>query len=452
MSWGPNTNYAYVGVTNQLIGESAFKLFIDYLKPMATYDFKVSAATSCSDSSGNHNYVGSLTSTWTMIADSSNAWAGIVKDAAGSVPTYYPMPVWVTCNLAGGQLMNWTGTTGSNGVYSVSMGSYSGSACGSFSIIVYNSYCITTPSAQTGYDGEPFQYFYSQACSQYSGPLWSGHFNETIVTYAPQWMHFVIPQNFISPYYPAVLDFSNAFNGYSTLQFETGTSSTLTTEMSYSWSIGGGSGPTISGSSTTSAAYTIGTSGGVESTNGPLDYIVQQETTGMVLFDAFDRAWQQTEVTLFGPFLNGEPAAQNPNFQQPSSWLTPGTSAPDVYYVTDQSVNKVMDDVYLNDPGFFYTGSVATSTTIASGGSYSISFPLTVSLPGVGSVSVSVGAGWSQTSSTTYSSTLSWSAGEINGGSAVCIDVLGEGGSGNYADMVGIIEWTPGAGGSCIYP
>lgn len=427
LAWGPTTSYQYTAISNQGVGTSgAVTAFIDYLDPSTTYYYHAHAWTSCTDSSGTHQYTGdyyglfTTGSEATYVSHYGAVIRGVVYNANGNTA---PAGLQVEVQCAGGGPF-WQNTfTNAHGVYSITP-AYGASGCQS---VGYGYYLVEVKNIVA------------------AGIQWPGYWNESVVIWAVQFVNFYLPLNYVSPYFSEVLDFSNApAGGYSDLKFQTGTSSTLSTDLSYTWSLGGGSGPGFSGSSSSTTSYTVGAQGGVESTVGNLDYIIQQETSGTVEFNAIDRAWQQTSVVLSGPFLNGEFAQQNSNYVEPATWLKPGTNAPDTYYLT--SLGKPMQNVYDNVQGKFYVGEVTTSTTIASSGGYSVAFALGVSLPGVGSVGLNVGSGWSQTSSTTYSNTLDWTAGEPYGGSPICIDVFGQGGSGTYADMVGIYTWAPSQG------
>jgi hypothetical protein len=182
--------------------------------------------------------------------------------------------------------------------------------------------------------------------------------------------------------------------------------------------------------------------GGEGSTNGDLDYIAEYHTSGVVQFDAIYRSWAETAVTLYGPPYSAcFPSACDPSYTAPSDWLYPGTTAPDVYYLTDSQGFPIH-----NQPvtaGYYYKGGVTTTTTTASEGGYSVAFGLGVTLPGVGPVGLNAQAGWSQTSSTSYSQDLQWEVEVPSGGQPTCFDVFGQGGSVSQdtADIVGVWSW-----------
>jgi hypothetical protein len=436
LSWGLNTSYSWTAISNQSVGFIPDKTFLDFLDPSTKYYYHVHAWTTCTDGSGTHHYVGDYYGSWSTRADYMTSISGFVRNANGVAA---PNNVWVqaTCvNTYYGSFSSggYTGDT-SPGHYTISISGWqiaNYSMCNGILIQVLN--------------GEE--------------NLWTGFWNESVVVWMPQVVDFYLPSNYISPYFPAVLDFSNAAAGYSTISYSSGTSTSYTTSFEYSWSVGvGGTGG--SGTSSTSKTYSEGSSGGFQQQGGALDYIAQMETTGTVEFNAISRDWAMTQMTLYGGLLNGEPAAQNPNFVQPSDWLTPmamnqSSNTPKPYFIWNSGAGKYMEDVLDKTSGFYYTGGVTTSTTLSVTGGYSASFGLSPSLPGVGSVSLSVGAQWSQSSSTTYTQELTYSVGMPYGGSPICFDVIGQGGSSSptstTADMFGIYVWSPNAQGGCSTP
>jgi hypothetical protein len=435
VSWANSTIYneGYYSSTED-VGSST-SIYINFLEPSTTYHFQIAGEASC--------YLpGDAYGTGATSSDTVTTFSGTVKDPNGALPPTNLL-VLASCVLQG--MWNSRSLNGSTWAKVTSSGSYSMSEPQWF-----NTHTNTWYACTNGGGGYSINVVNSPdtiiAGGNFENPQWVGHWNETVVTWAPQVVDFVLPLNYVSPYFPVILDFSDAPAQYSNIAFTSGTTSTLTTALTYSFSLGGG-GFTGSYSTTTSDTFSVGSSGGVSSSVGNLDYIIQRETSGTVEFDAIYYSWSLPAVNLYGAYLNGEPAQQNPSYMQPLSWLVPG--AQNEYYLVDQSVEKTMQDVLISAPGQDYTGTVTTETTTASTGDFGVSFSMPVALAGAPSLTIGVSAGWSQTSSTTYTNTLSWSVGVPgSGGSALCVDVFGQGGTFPDADMIGIYTWAP-VNGAC---
>jgi hypothetical protein len=449
LNWGNTSAYEFHEYNISGSG-GAYTVFLNYLAPNTTYYYEIWAGPPASTC--DINWIGGLyAASFSTGADLMSAISGVVTDQTGAEFSQGGLYVQASC-------LDMPSGASNVPIYAVT------SPSGGYSLVGAPSYYsgalhYVCPSG-------PFDVQIINQVTQYTSGLtikdssqWPGHWNETVAVWAPQVVDFVLPSDYLSPYFPAVLDFSNAAANYSTIGYSTGTSTSYTTSLGYSWSVGSGSGPAFSGTSSTSSTYTEGASGGFEQEGGTLDYIVQRETSGTVEFNALSREWAETQVMLVGPLLNGEPAAQDSSFVQPSDWLSPmsmnqSSDTPAPYFVYNSGASKLMEDVLDSTPGFYYTGGVTASTTASATGGYSVSFGLTTSLPGVGSVTLSVGAQWSQTSSTSYTQELTYKVGmPATGGSPVCIDVIGQGGSGTTsADMFGIYTWSPNSEGKCTTP
>jgi len=123
-------------------------------------------------------------------------------------------------------------------------------------------------------------------------------------------------------------------------------------------------------------------------------------------------------------------------------------SATPIYYLNDPDIGLKMHNQVASAIGFYYKGAETVSTSVGVTSTYSVEFSLSAQLEGVGSANLGVGMTWSQTGSTTSSHTLDWSIGRALGEPAFCVDVFGEGGSGDHADMIGIYTWAL-VGGVC---
>jgi len=428
LSWGNASTEAIFHQNVAVSHSGGASAFLNYLEPSEQYDSVISIHAT-------GDVPSEIVSFWKTGSDHSLWINGTVYNAAGTTRTPSGMGVEVTCARPVGtnKFLYRSVETNSLGQYSVFLGQGGNGDPGNMTNCnvldngLYSGYNVSVLDTD-----------------------WPRYFNETIFTWNSQLVNFYLPHRFVSPYFPVVLDFSNAPAGYSMFEFTQGTETSLKTEFSYSWTLGGQAGPTgglFSGSSSNSTEFTEGSGGGVLSQNGTLDYVAQTYESGTVAFSALSRSWAQTALGLYlgKPHLyqNGTFAQKNRSFTPPVDWLTPSNVTPDnLYYLTAGNL-KLMDNVLLNQSGKGYYGYVTTSTTNSSSSGYGVTFSLTVGLPGVGSAGLSFGASWSQTSSTKNSQTLEWTILRPVGDPAICADVLGQGGHGKYADVLGIYTWTP---------
>jgi hypothetical protein len=278
-------------------------------------------------------------------------------------------------------------------------------------------------------------------CTDY----WQGHWNETIVVWAPQAVNFYLPSYTISPFIPQVLDFSNAPTGYDSISYQATFSTT--DNLTHDWSVSGGAvlSGEVSGSS--SASQTIQSGSGPGTSSGTIYWGAQyQNTTGMLLYNALYRHWNISSLVLLKPTSDG--FSSQYGVSPPPDDLEPGKLPSDAYYLLDP--NDLPYQNTYTPAGKGYAGELQTSTTVSTDSGVSIAFTLSADLPGAQAASFSAQTGWSQTTSTTSGWDLSWS---IGGANAECYDVFGEGGNPNSypvtnADFIGIYMWAP-VNGAC---
>jgi hypothetical protein len=376
LTWGPNTNYAFTALNNQGVGTTgSVTAFIDYLDPSATYYYHVHAWTSCTDSSGPHQYTGDYYGSWTQAADPSPApfnyyIQGTVRDTNGvSAPAN--IFVQATCEDGGGGFGNGT-KTNSAGYYSMNL--LMGNWCAN-----HGGYVVQVRNQVLNVNGG------------YSSQ-WGGRWNETIVIWAPQVVNFYLPLDYVSGFVPLTYDFTNS----SYVLFTVSGSSTFTTQEGYALSIQGAiSGVSVGGGTSYSASASATTQSTVPGVTGD-SFVMQQEysVTGTMVFNAVDGR----QVSLF------------PNFYQPSGTIGSGPTT-----VSDWLPRPACN----SDPGVVYCvdfeGSQPFSNSMSAGGSYTLGSSFnwgiseSVDIPGLGPVSASVTESYttSFTSSTSY--TISFS-------------------------------------------
>lgn len=403
-----------------------YSAFINFLEPSTTYTYEITA----NPISGTCYSVGTHTASWTSQSESvyygshGYTFYGQVTDAStGSpAPAYIAVEAWCLKNPAPTGGWFGYGYTNSEGQYSFS---------------VYN------PGTGEGY----CQSYGSGAAGAYvvvfgEANFWYSHWNETVVVWAPQAVNFQIPQVYASPYIPEVLDFDNAPDDYGSVSFQAEFSTTTTLE--HDWSVSGGVIAGGGSSGSTAVSQTTQSGSGPYTDSGTLDWGAEYKiTTGMVMFNAIYRTWNITSLSLTQ--LSSDGFSSQFGVSAPAE---PGTLPTGAYYLLDSNGAPFENRYTPADGG--YTGEVQTSTTVAVAYGSSISFSLSVPLPGAQSASFNVQTGWTQTSSTSAGWDLYWS---IGGPTAACYDVWGEGGNPNSypvtdADLIGIYYFAP-TNGAC---
>jgi hypothetical protein len=218
LSWGPTTAYQYNYVTGEGLGNSTpYVAFINYLAPSTAYYYEIQGWLSCKSSGVWHNYHGSYSSSWTTGSDSWNFISGTVVDVNDS--TGWPtMPIGIECNLgpestfhtaelgaeAGSGGPAGTGSNWVPNLYSYNITVPTDNACNSYTVTVYNSFCINSTSI--------FQYYWSSECGGDTGPLWEGHWNESITVPAPQFVNFGLPTT-VTTWIPLAMGFVHNSSG-----------------------------------------------------------------------------------------------------------------------------------------------------------------------------------------------------------------------------------------------
>ena len=433
LNFGLTTSYSWgvlSGATVSFAPSGTVRAFIDFLQPTTTYYFQVYAQYYCSDNSGAHWYIGTLGSSWTTSADKLSPFtvSGQVTNSKGQAGT--GLLVETSCTDPQGLPSYWT-ITNSAGKYSVSIPvlnvdtpqGWQYLPCpsgGGVLVSLVNSAQI--PPGGNGYTS-----------------MWLGYFNESIMILAQQVVNFVLPSNFISPYIPEVIDFSNAPANYGTITYTQ--TFTASETLEHEWSVSGGyvGGIGISGSTQITKSLTAGS--GAWSNNGTLDWGAQWNTSGTVYFNATQRTWNITSLSTYGGAYTDGFSSQY-GIAPPTDNLEPGKLPPGAYYLKDSN-GKTMQNVG-TPAGKGLQGGIETSTTTATSVGITLSFSLSIGIPGTQALSFNAQTGWSQTTSSTYSQDLTWS---IGGNQAACYDMFGEGGNPNASpettDLIGIFYWVP---------
>ena len=430
--WG-NTSSPYPFSQSVYDGGTSFSVFLNYLEPATTYYFEISAPNDqigsiCIDGA---TYSGSFTTAaWPINApsDPPEFINGTITNSTGASPSGNT-PLEINC-------LNPSLDGPGGPIYTYATDGY-------FYQLVWDPNYVPLGCVEYK-DPIVVEVLNYQNPDNLNVQYWPGQWNESLIIWAPQFVNFVLPHNYVGPYSPVVLDFSNAPAGYSELEYEA--CGSLSTTLTDSWSISGGvAGSGVGSEGSSSTTVTNQMCGGEGSEDGDLVYLAEYETSGTVEFNAIYRGWAETSVNLYGLPVNAcFPSSDcDPSYAAPTDWLYPGTSASDVYFLPDSTGHSVHGD--LVPAGYELFGAVTTSTTSAVEGGFSVTLGIDADLPGVGSIDLSASTGWSQTSSTSNSNNLEWYAVVPQGGTQTCFDAFAQGGSLAQltADVVGIWAWAP---------
>jgi hypothetical protein len=168
LTWGNSTSYSTTALSSA--SETAgtqYNYILDFLQPSTTYYYHIHGTSSY----GSYDYYGS----WGTGSDSSTTISGTVYDAktGATAPANTIVEVWCIANPNSNYV--W-GYTSSSGTYSLNVG---GLDCAKYGSGGAGAYVASFGYSQGGY--------------------WQGHWNETIVVWAPQTVNFYLPENFLSP-------------------------------------------------------------------------------------------------------------------------------------------------------------------------------------------------------------------------------------------------------------
>ncbi|MGA8711167.1 MAG: hypothetical protein WB786_08085 [Thermoplasmata archaeon] len=250
MTWGNTTSYVFTAAIGQsfTIANPGTE-FLDYLEPSWHYYYKIVAVSTCTDKSGTHWYHGTYASNWTTPVDGygPTTISGQVldKNYAGGIAN---MAVESMCAVPQGLPTYYVGTN-QYGKYTINVptalinGKNVPCPNGGGILVTVDNWAFIPPGG-TGYSS-----------------VWTGHWNETMIVWAPQTINFYLATTFQSPTMVNYALFTNSADVNLEFCKVTSTSYSLTTSSSNTWGILG-----FSGSSSSSVLASGSFSNGVCST------------------------------------------------------------------------------------------------------------------------------------------------------------------------------------------
>lgn len=442
LDWGNTTQEVW---SQSVVGSGSYSVPLNFLEPSTTYYYEIVALPPACTS--HYTYLtGTYNGTFTTGSDSLTTFSGTVTDPNGSVPPTNLL-VLASCVLYGrpnSRTLNgttWAKVT-STGTYSLSEPEW------------FNTQTNTWYACSEGGGGYNISVINSPNVVEQGGsfdnPQWTNHWNESVVTWGPQIVKFILPTNLVTGPLVEVADFSNALtsDGFpnSTLAYTNET--TYTTGNGFCWTALFVS----SGCSAASSAVSAGKS--YSAIGGNLVVTERFRESGTILFDSFSRVWSGTALSYYQSY--------SPPVNEPATWPITDTMEPgntSTYLLYDWGGVGSDNQGIMVYEGRPDTGYATASTTHASYQVQGFQLDLGVDLYGV-SVGVTVfSLQWSQTSSTTYSTSLSWTLVGDSSTVPVCYVVYGIGGSssasGTTTDSIGVWAYDPtGSSGnySCSVP
>ncbi|MGA8303210.1 MAG: hypothetical protein WA547_04545 [Thermoplasmata archaeon] len=389
--WGNTTSYGY---SQSASGSASYTAFLDYIQPSTTYYFEIYTgipASTCDITWSAGHYFSSFATP----ADPQLVVSGTVTDANGHAPAGVAVIIyctdWVGWTNPGAAEFGetwessptiwWNYTlTNSNGAYSFNVNNYQLPGHG-YDICNKNGghhYVVDVLNQpKTCFDG---------VCP--NGKLWAGYWNETIATWSPQVVNFVLPSNFLGPLTPMVLDFTN--DSYVSFAYSSGVESTTTS----AWQFDGAG---ESASVTTSDLTSLSTA-----PDEDLEYYAAYDQTGNIEFNAIDgRTTGITDWSYVGKALSvdqssttvADPLKAFYNVQDNEVCYAEGAGQSGTYITTysqsfqlSSSFNLAISvDLDLFGVGSLTTSPLTYSNSISNGGGQSWSLSYTISVPSGGS-------------------------------------------------------------------
>lgn len=406
------------------------KTFVDFLEPNTTYLFRlnVSDAGFASSVSGGR---------WTTTLDGlyHTPFSGyyingtIANQTKASVPTN--LRVSATCSVSPWVYNTSAGGSGAFSLFIPFYGTSKQSACE----LSGGRFIITAWSESSGYGH------------------WYGNWNESVVIWAPEILHFILPQNNQTRYIYQIVDYSNANStngllGWTSLNAGNFTTySTTETDCStYLFVFGHCSG---SSNNTTYGSH-------FQSTVGNLVVSQRFMFSGDLLYDAINRSVWAATFNMYEPssqpWNNGsQPAVDN---------LTPSTYRSAGGYILT-SYGKVLSNGSLDGVNATYGNRWGGQVSVANGREVSgvqkeLQISMDFSYYGIGVGIGIIDLSWSQVQNATRGGTISWYF-TPPAGHESCNIVFGYGGSqsANNAVVIGVwtYPWVSGAGSNgCVLP
>ena len=306
--WGNTTNYGYTAVNGTVYGAGTNTTFLDFLEPGTNYYYYVEAMF---DPPHPYYCPGTYSGGWTTPADHMTSISGTVFNSQGAPASGLEIEIAVRCATTNPPWIDYPGTS-ANGYYSDNLAIGNKVVC---TPPPYGGYAITAFASAPS--GSPYQ-------------PWLGHWNETIVTWAPQVVNFYLsidqPSSSTEPFVDE-MEFTHSPNAL--LDECSSSSSSWEYQSTSAWS-GSLFGLSFSTQSTSAVGSASGSYGCILNQGEPGSETWGEEmTSGMIVFNAVTGrvghvAWEQT----YGGLVNGGNAGSGNATGAPiQDWISEPTSS-----------------------------------------------------------------------------------------------------------------------------
>lgn len=402
LTWGNSTSYPYRAITDEytsgtVSGSSdlGVSVFIDYLKPSTTYYYEATGWISCRDTS-THLYHASVTGSWTAGSDQLSSFVGRVTDSTGSIFATGNLYVEASCfGLSSGYVNDpsWTLTSSS----------------GTFGGLAVPGYYVSTGVPESTCPSGPFVIqlvnspteYVTSGLNTYTSNQWDGHWNESLVVWAVQFVTFDLAISPVSTL-PIVTVAEFSHTGYASVGYCETTSSSVETQDQYTAS-GSVYGATFTVNSQISRTTSFGSSSCIDTQGEPgFEAWGYPYVGGEIAYDAIGNrtpwiAWTQ----FYGPLQ--DPGDGNVTSAPVQDWGTEPTEATQACYSSEYGSYIYGFYVAPNTSPQTFTFSAGGSVSGASGEQFGVSIPVQIDGVSVGTL----GGQWGYTLTTDESNDFS---------------------------------------------
>ncbi len=370
--WGNTTNYGFTLLDGTWFSSSSLthSYFIDFLEPSTTYYYEAKASTSC-------YYGGTDQGSWKTGSDSMTTFSGVIRDVNGQkAPQYTSVIAWCYNSVDN---YHWSAQAF---VQSTTTGQYSLTAWNGCSPPNGNGYHVAVLLDGT-YLG-------------YIADTWNGHWNSTIVTWAPQVINFVLDVSPLSTQ-PVTTAMEFSHSGFALVSYCKDTSSSAESEADYSVS-GTLFGLSYSLTSSTQYADNLGSSSCSVGQGEPgFEAWGYPHVAGNLVFNAIaSREWSIPWEEYYGPLSNS--GSGNATGGPLQDWLSEPSSE-SASCVDNQGAYMYHYTIPAGSSTQFFNFSAGGSITGVNGEAFGVSVPLELDGQQVGSI----GGTWGYTFTTSIS-------------------------------------------------
>ena len=347
-NWGNTTSYGFT--LNPSYNGVTYTVFLDFLEPQTVYYFQIEIVPSyksCTTEYLPSSYYGTFTTLMEAIyvGQYGAVIMGVVYNANGQRA---PMGLEVYVQCTGYNLWSQYTFTNAQGAYSMTPG-LGQTGCTQYGKGYYIVELLNTGNIKT---------------------QWPGYWNESVVIWAVQCVNFYLPLNFVGPYVPQELEFTNS--AYVTLGFN----ETVGVTTTYTATAAGNGQITTSSFSATNSGSATGAN---------VETWVKYDASGTVLFNAVESRESSIQgVNFFGAIQASTTASLVNDPVSPSNVTHSEAYGNGLWYWFNITSGQIRGgSVTISGQVTDISGldiSVDASYTLPGGGSFGVSIPIQVTI------------------------------------------------------------------------